>query len=96
VREVDADAAILGLHVDECDVVILSHGMRYTTHLYLDAAIIETSHHGKVLLHTGINGVHGELLHLLATAYDGNLRVYNLLDYITTMLTFEKSYCHNI
>jgi hypothetical protein len=70
--------------------------MRYTAHLYLDAAIVETSHHGEVLLDTGVNGVHGELLHLLATAYDGNLRVYNLLDYITTMLTFEKSYCHNI
>jgi hypothetical protein len=70
--------------------------MRYTTYLYLDAAIVETSHHGKVLLHTGVNGIHGKLLHLLATAYDGNLRVNYLLDYITTMLTFEKSYCHNI
>jgi hypothetical protein len=90
--EVDAHAAILCLHIDECDVVILSHGVRYTAHLYLDMAIIDTCHHGEMLLYAGVNGVHGEFLHLLATAYDGNLRVYHLLDYITTMLTFEKSY----
>ena len=92
VREVDADATILILQIDEGNVVILSHGMRHRTYFHLDATIVQAGYHGEVLLYTGINGVHGELLHLLATTYDGNLRVYNLLYYITAMLAFEKSY----
>ena len=77
-------------------MVILGHGMGYTTHLYLNMAIVHAGHYGEVLLHAGINGVHGELLHLLTTAYDGNLRINNFLDYITTMFAFEKFYCHSI
>ena len=96
VRKVDTDAAILGLYIDEADVVIFGHGMGHTAYLYLDVAIVDTGHHGKVLLYTGVNGVDGELLHLLAAANHGNLRVYYLLDYIATMLALEKSYCHNI
>jgi hypothetical protein len=92
VGKVDADATILSLYVDEGDVVVFGHGVGHAAYLNLDAAIVEASHHGEMLLYAGVNGVHGEFLHLLATAYDGNLRVYHLLDYITTMLTFEKSY----
>jgi hypothetical protein len=96
VRKVDADTAILVLHIDEGDVMVLGHGVRHSAHLYLDTTIVQASYHGEMLLYAGVNGVHDQLLHLLATTNDGNLRVYHLLDYITTMLTFEKFYCHNI
>ena len=93
VREVNADATILILQIDEGNVMLLGHGMRHGTHLYLDTTIAQTSHHGEMLFDAGVNGIHGKLLHLLATTYDGNLRVNHFLDYITTMLTFEQFYC---
>ena len=96
VREINADTAILILQIDESDVMLLSHGMGHGTHLYLDATIVQSSHYREVLLHTSVNGVHGKFLHLLAAAYDGNLRVNHLLNYITTMFALEKFYCHNI
>jgi len=95
VREVDAHAAILGFYIDECDMVLLSHGMSHAAHLHLDAAIIDACHYGEMLLHAGVYRVHGKLVHLLATAYYGYSRVNDLLYHITTMVTFEKFYCHN-
>lgn len=96
VGKVYTDATILGLYIYKGDVVVFGHGMSYAAYLYLDVAIVDTGYHGEMLLYTGVNGIDGELLHLLAAAYDGYLRVYNLLDYIATMLAFEKFYCHNV
>jgi len=95
VGKVNANAAMFSLHIDEGDVMPLSHRMSHTTHLNLDVAIVDTGHHGEMLLYAGVNGVYCELFHLLTTTYHGNFRVYNLLDYITTMFTFEKFYSHN-
>lgn len=95
VRKIDTDATILCLHIDESDMVILSHRMSHAANFHLNMTIIDTCHYREVFLHTCVNGVYSELLHLLAAAYYGNLRVYNFLDYITTMLAFEKFYCHN-
>ena len=94
-REVYTHAPVCCLHIDESDVVILCHRMSYTAYLYFDVAIIYTGHHGKVLLYTGIYGIHGELLHFFTTTYYRNLRVNNFLDNVPTMFTFEKFYCHN-
>ena len=96
VSEVDAHTAVFCLYIDEGNVVILGHGMGHCAYLYLDVTIVYASHYGEVLLYTRINGVYSELLHLFAAAYDGNFRVYYLLDYITTMFALEKFYCHNI
>jgi hypothetical protein len=73
VRKVDADTAILILYIDERDVMILGHGMGHCAHLYLDTTIVESSHYGEMLLHTGVNSIYGKLLHFLAAAHHGNL-----------------------
>lgn len=96
VGKVYTDAAILGLYIDEGDVMVFSHRMSHAAYLYLDMTIIDTGHYWEVLLYAGINGVDGEFLHLLSAANHGNLRVYYLLDYIATMFAFEKFYCHNV
>lgn len=93
--KVDADAAVLHLYIDEGDVMVFGHGVRHTTHLHLNTAIVETGYHGEVLLYTGVYGIHSELFHLFSATYYGNLGIYHFLYYITAMFTFEKSNCHN-
>ena len=71
ILEVYTDATALSLHIDECDVVRLLHGVVYTAHLNLNAAIAEVSDYWNMLLATRIYSVGNELLHLLAAAYHG-------------------------
>ena len=96
IRKVYLDASTLGLDIDERDVVLLGHGVCHTSYLDLDFTTIEARNHGNVLLVRCINSIRNKLLHLLAAAYNGNLRIYYLLYYIAAVTALIKLCCLNI
>ena len=69
ILEVYADATILSLNIDKCDVVLWEHWVCYAAHLNLYCAVIYACNYRNMLLATRINGVRNKLLHLLTAAY---------------------------
>lgn len=96
VLQVDADTALVGLHIDEGDVVLGHHGMVHAAHLDAQTAVLQGCNHGYVLLLTCIHGVRYQFLHLLAAAYYGNAGVNHLYYHIATYRAFIKFRCHNL
>ena len=95
ILQIDAYATVLGLNVDEGDVVLLGHRVRHATYLNLDLAIIQMLNHRDVLLAATVRGVGHKLLHRLAAAYHINTRIHHLLDHIAAMAALIKLCCHN-
>lgn len=96
VGQIYADTTLLGLDIDEADVVLGGHRMRYAAHLNLDMTIIHASYHRNMLLVACIDGIWHKFLHLLATANHRDLRVHHFLNYIATMRAKIKFHSHTI
>lgn len=94
ILQVDADATALGLDVDKYDVVLRKHRVGYAADLDFNLSIAQILDYGHVLFAAGIYRVGDEFFHLLATAYNLDARIYDLLDYIATMTAFVKFCCH--
>ena len=69
ILEVYADATILSLNIDKCDVVLWEHWVCYAAHLDLNCALVNFCHYRDVLLTARLDGIWNKLLHLLAAAY---------------------------
>ena len=95
IAQIDTDTAILRLDIDECDVVLGQHRVRHATHFDFDRAVVNSGNDGQVLLDARLDGIGHELLHLLATTNNGDIRIDDLLDHIAAMAALKKLGCHN-
>ena len=93
VFEVDANTAILKLHIYECNVVLGEHRVLNATHLDADAAVVDFLHNGEVFLYACLYGAGDELGHLLAATEGGYAAINGFDDYITTVVAFIKLSC---
>ena len=60
------------------------HGMKHTSHLHVNVSAIDL-HVGHMLLDRRVDGVGGDLFHLLATADQRHSRIERLYGYVSAM-----------
>ena len=94
--QIDSDATILSLHIDEADMMFRSHRMRNASDLHLHCASIHECYLRNMLLIARIHRIRNQLLHLLAAAHHRNPGVHDLYNHIAAMTASIKFCCHSI
>ena len=95
ILKINSDAPILGLHIDETDMMLRGHRMRNTAHLHLHSASIHECHLRNMLLIARIHRIRNQFLHFLAATHHRNLGVNNLNNHIAAMTALIKFCFHN-
>ena len=85
ILKINADATIFCFHINETDMMLRSHRMRYAAHLHLNRTSIQECHLRNMLLITCIHRVRNQLLHSFTAAHHRNPRVHNLDNHIAAM-----------
>jgi hypothetical protein len=96
VGQVDPDSAIFCLYVNEGDMMLRKHRMRYAADVDPDSAVINAGDDWNMLFSACVYGIRHEFFHLFSTAHDRHLGVDELDDYIAAMAAFIKFCSHNI
>lgn len=96
VFKIDTNAAILCFNINEGNMMLRQHRMRFTSDLDLDLASVKTGYNRNMLFLAGICCARNQFLHLLTAAYDRNFRINQFLDDIAAMAASEESCSHNV
>ena len=96
-RAQGADAAILGLDIDEGDVMLWQHWVCHATNLNLDVVVVNLRNNGNVLLKACVNRARLKQGHFLSAAHHRNACIVYHTNDIAAMLTYiEFVLTHNI
>ena len=93
--EIDAYATVLQLHIYKYYVVLRSHGVRNTSDINPDLAVIYAGDNRQMLFAARILCSRDKLLHLLSAAYNRYFRIVELHDHVAAMAAFVEFCCHN-